>query len=161
MTGLPPGTHTTPVLVFDTDDGIRCVRRREPDGELSVFVHAIPGAAIFTLPPGDDRQLLADDLMLVTGYLRRFSSPKSELPTPIVTYDGLPMEIGEQREITTPDPMGGYRFRWGHRSCALLTTQKVDPMLNCIVGQVITFDPEWTPPKKGIMDRLLGRFFNE
>ena len=57
--------------------------------------------------------------------------------------------------------MAGHRFDWGGRSCALVVTKTVDPLLEVTTGQVYTYDHDWVDPKPGVMDRLFGRFFND
>ena len=157
--GARPGEHTTPVLVFDMDEGERVVTRSGSVGELGVFVHSIPGAAIFTLPPGIDRPLESEDLNLAAGHLRQYANRSGALLTPIVACDGQPLELGPKVEMTMPEPIAGHYFEWGNQSCALLVTAMVDPLLNVTSGQVYTYDHTWVDPKPGPLTRMFGRFF--
>ncbi len=161
--GAQAGEHTTPVLVFTGDDGERTLTRSGPAGEFGVFVHCIPGAAVFSLPPGVDRPLQSDDLNLALRQLRMYAKHRGDFVTPILSFDGQPLTLGPLVDMNMPDPIAGYRFSWGNRSCALLVTKSVDPVLEVTTGQIYTYDSEWTDPKQrgSIMDRLFGRFFNE
>lgn len=159
--GARPGEHTTPVLVFTDDGGERMVTRKGDAGEFGVFVHCVPGAAIFSLPPGIDRQLTGEELSLATKHLRMFARSRGDWVTPIVSFDGLPLELGPIVELNSVEPMAGHRFDWGGRSCALVVTKTVDPLLEVTTGQVYTYDHDWVDPKPGVMDRLFGRFFND
>lgn len=159
--GARPGEHTTPVLVFDEDGGERFVTRKGDAGEFGVFVHCIPGAAIYSLPPGVDRQLTRDELSLATKHLRMFAPSRGDWVTPIMSFDGAPLELGPIVELHAPEPLAGHRFDWGGRSCALVVTKSVEPILEVTTGQVYTYDHDWVDPKPGLMDRLFGRFFND
>ena len=159
--GARPGKHTTPVLVFTDDGGERLVTRKGSDGEFGVFVHCIPGAAVFSLPPGVDRQLRSEELSLATKHLRMFAKSRGDWVTPIVSFDGTPLALGPLVDLNMPDPMAGHRFDWGGRACALVVTKAVEPLLEVTTGQVYTYDSNWVDPKPGIMDRLFGRFFND
>lgn len=153
-----PVEHTTPVLVFDEDGGLRTMRRCAPDGAMTVFVHAIPGAAVFTLPPGDDRPLDAADLNLAAPFLRRYATRGGDFIEPILAFDGYPLSLGEPVDMGTSDPMVGHRFLWGNRSCALLLTKSVDSMLSVTTGQVYTYDAEWANAPSTVRDRI-ARWF--
>lgn len=160
MSSTDPIPHTTPVLVFDTDDGEKSMTRTGNNGQMSVFMHCMQGAAIFTLAPGDDRPLESDELNLAWPLLRRFATPVGEFTTPILGFDGYPLDLGEQRELNSVDPIAGYRFSWGNRSCALLVTKAVDPVLAVTTGQVYTFDDEWAKeqtPRKGLRNWFKGQ----
>ncbi len=154
--GARAGEHTTPVLVFDTQDGERLATRGGRNGELGVFVHCIPGAAVYSLPPGVDRQLVSDELNLVVRQLRMYAKHRGEFTTPILSFDGLPLELGPRVDLNMPDPMAGHRFTWGNRSCALVVTKSVDPLLAVTTGQVYTYDDEWKPPRTSWLDRIFG-----
>ena len=155
--GAEAGQHTTPVLVFDTDDGERMVTRGNPNGQLGVFVHCIPGAAVYSLPPGTDRQLVADELNLVVRQLRMYAKHRGDFTTPILSFDGTPLDLGPRIDLNMPDPMAGHRFSWGNRSCALVVTKSVDPLLEVTTGQVYTYDAEWKPTRRPFLDRFFGR----
>ena len=151
--GARPGEHTTPVLVFTGDDGDRMVTR-DNGGEFVVFVHVIAGAALYSLPPGDDRKLTGNELSLATRQLRMYAKHRGDFITPIVSFDGMPIELGPRVDLNMPDPMVGHRFLWGNRSGALVVTKSVDPMLEVTIGQVYTFDNDWQPPRKSWLDRF-------
>lgn len=157
--GATPGEHTTPVLVFDLEGGERIVTRSGRVGEFGVFVHSIPGAAVFTLPPGIDRPLESEDLNLAARHLRQYAKYSGELETPILACDGQPVDLGPQVEMTMPEPVAGYRFEWGDQSCALLVTTTSDLVLNVTAGQVYTYDHSWVDPEPTTVSRLFGRFF--
>ena len=147
------------MLVFDEDGGERSVTRSGPAGEFGVFMHCIPGAAVFTLPTGVDRPLESTDLNLAARHLRLYARRKGEFITPMLAFDGYPLDLGPQIEMNTSDPIAGHRFAWGNYACALLITKTVDPLLNVTTGQVYTYDHTWVDPKPGVLDQLLGRFF--
>lgn len=157
--GATQGEHTTPVLVFDLEGGERLVTRAGRVGELGLFMHSIPGAAVFTLPPGIDRPLDSDDLSLAAKHLRQYANNRGELATPILACDGQPLDLGPQVEMTMPEPVAGYRFEWGDQSCALLVTTMADPVMNVTAGRVYTYDHSWVDPEPTTVSRLLGRFF--
>ena len=140
--------------MFTIDDGMKSMTRTGPNGQMSVFVHCIPGAAVFTLAPGVERSLQSDELNLAWPYLRRFAPQRGEMITPLLSFDGHPLDLGEQREMDGVEPVGRHRFSWGNRSCALLVTKSVDPLLEVTTGQAYTFDQEWADeqaaPKRGI-----------
>ena len=81
MDANAPIPHTTPVLIFDSDDGMKSMTRTGDNGQMAVFMHCIPGAAVFTLAPGQDRPLESNELNLAWPMLSRYATPKGEYLT--------------------------------------------------------------------------------